>query len=111
MLVGVRPVCTGKWSIESVHVLRKSFARTHWHRENVDLRKQLLRILFRIGLIDEDELAQKISLSKLVIKPNSDLDKALRKALCCGWIDKVARRSKQKELEQYARISEIRGEI
>jgi|TARA_X000000368_G_scaffold198547_1_gene156713 ATP-dependent RNA helicase DHX37/DHR1 len=79
-------------------------------REMSDLRKQLLRILFRIGLIDEDELAQKISLSKLVIKPNSDLDKALRKALCCGWIDKVARRSKQKELEQYARDAEIRGE-
>ena len=79
-------------------------------REMSDLRKQLFRILSRIGLIEEDEVAKNINASKIIIKPNSDLDKALRKALCCGWIDKVARRSKQKELEQYARDAEIRGE-
>jgi ATP-dependent RNA helicase DHX37/DHR1 len=79
-------------------------------REMSDLRKQLFRVLSRIGLIEEDEVAEKVSVSKIVIKPNSDLDKALRKALCCGWIDQVARRSKQKELEQYARDAEIRGE-
>ena len=82
-------------------------------REMSDLRKQLLRILKTIGLLsleDDHTLESKKLVNKILIKPNSDLDKALRKALCSGWIDKVARRSKQKELEQYTRDAEIRGE-
>ena len=80
-------------------------------REMSDLRKQLFRVLSRIGLIEEDEVAEKVSVSKIVIQPNSDLDKALRKALCCGWIDQVARRSNRKSSNSMLEMQKSEAKI
>jgi len=87
-------------------------------REMSDLRRQLQRMIVSLanaqkipglpqGAIEalDDDFA-----ATTALPPGGEVEIALRQALCAGWADRIARRAKQKEMEQHMRNSEDKGE-
>lgn len=96
--------CKGPKAAEGFCSHNRLHAKTM--REMSDLRRQLQRLvvslvgssstkLFPEGVLDELE-----SDTTKTLPPGGDVERALRQSLCAGWADRIARRSKHKEIEQ-----------
>ena len=107
--------CKGAKAAEVFCSSNKLHAKTM--REMSDLRRQLKRLIVSLassssklsGVIFSENVLRELEADVEAAKtlpPGGDIERALRKALCAGWADRIARRSKHKELEQATRANE-----
>ena len=112
--------CNGPKATESFCSTNRLHEKTM--REMSDLRRQLKRLIvnlardastklstgdtrpmFTEGVLQELEFD---AAAPKMLPPGGDVERALRQALCAGWADRIARRSKHKEMEQASRSNE-----
>ena len=87
-------------------------------REMSDLRRQLQRMIVSLANAQKIpglprgaiEALDDCFASTTALPPGGEVEIALRQALCAGWADRIARRAKQKEMEQHMRNAEDKGE-
>ena len=89
-------------------------------REMSDLRRQLKRLVVNLAttskfgddvfpnaaVLNELDDSNQAASSMISLPPGGDVERTLRQALCAGWADRIARRSKHKEMEQASRANE-----
>lgn len=111
--------CNGSRAAESFCSTNKLHEKTM--REMSDLRRQLKRLVLGLARDSSTRLLQGSRpmfpddvLCELeadadapkTLPPGGDIERTLRQALCAGWADRIARRSKHKEMEQATRAQE-----